>query len=251
MTIYKSLCDKLSQGEKSIAVLIDPEKFEKKNVEILCETAQAADVDFLFIGGSTLGQLKMRECISIVKQCCSIPVVIFPGNNTQIEHNADALLLLSLISGRNSKWLIGQHVEAAFALKQSGLELIPTGYILIDGKNESSVARVSETTPLDPNDTELITATALAGTQLGLNTIYLDAGSGAKQCVSPFLIQAVKNCIDAPLIVGGGIKNPDLAVQSCEAGADMIVIGNALEKDPHLLLEITSAVRSCSIVKAS
>jgi len=240
--IYEKLIESKRLGGKQFAILIDPDKAERDSLLHLTDLAESVDVDFIFIGGSTLLRDNISECVSTVKSNCSIPIVLFPGSNKQIDANADALLLLSLISGRNAEWLINQHVEAAFHIKQSGLEVIPTGYILIDGGRETSVTYVSQTRPIPSNQTEIAAATALAGQQLGLKLIYMDAGSGALKPVSSKMIKAVKAEIDLPLIVGGGIDSEAKARKACEAGADLIVVGNALEKEPTLLHKLATVV---------
>ena len=241
-TVYNSITHSKRLGGKQLAVLIDPDKAERDDLLRLTDLAEALDVDFIFVGGSTLLSDNISECVSTVKSNCSIPIVLFPGSNKQIDSNADALLLLSLISGRNAEWLINQHVEAAFHIKQSGLEVIPTGYILVDGGRETSVTYVSQTRPIPSNQTEIAAATALAGQQLGLKLIYMDAGSGALKPVSPKMIKAVKAEVDLPLVVGGGIDSDVKARKACEAGADLIVVGNELEKEPTLLHKLATVV---------
>lgn len=248
-TVYKSLTDSKRLGGKQFAVLVDPDKVDRDSLLRLTELAENVGVDFIFIGGSTLLRDNMAECVSTVKSNCAIPVVLFPGSNKQVDANADALLLLSLISGRNAEWLINQHVEAAFAIKHSGLEVIPTGYILIDGGRETSVTYVSQTRPIPSDKSDIAAATALAGQQLGLKLIYMDAGSGALKPVSPKMIKSVKAEIDLPLVVGGGIDSEAKALKACAAGADVIVVGNALEKDPNLLLVLSKAVRGFAFVR--
>jgi phosphoglycerol geranylgeranyltransferase len=244
--IYTSFLQAKRLGDKRLAVLVDPDKAERDALLRLTDLVETVGVDFIFIGGSTLLRDNFSECVSTIKANCSVPTVLFPGSNKQVDPNADALLLLTLISGRNAEWLINQHVEAAFHIKQSGLEIIPTGYMLIDGGRETSVTYVSQTRPIPATQTEIAAATALAGQQLGLKLIYMDAGSGALKPVSQKMIRAVKSEIDLPLIVGGGIDSAVKATKACDAGSDVIVVGNALEKDPMLLRELVTAVRERS-----
>jgi phosphoglycerol geranylgeranyltransferase len=196
-------------------------------------------VDFFLVGGSLLTNLYLNKVVALIKDHCNIPVILFPGSNMHINAAADALLFLSLISGRNSDLLIGQHVVAAPILKKSRLEILPTGYILIDGGNVSTVSYMSNTTPIPADKYSVATCTALAGEMLGLKLIYLDAGSGALTPISPKMISSVKKAIEVPLIVGGGIDSVEKADKALEAGADLIVIGNAIEKNPDLLIDIS------------
>jgi putative glycerol-1-phosphate prenyltransferase len=184
----------------------------------------------------------LGEVIKHIKENVSIPVVIFPGSSLQIDPAADALLFLSLISGRNPDLLIGQHVIAAPILKNNKLEVMPTGYILINSGKITSVAYISNTTPIPEDKYSLAACTALAGEMLGLRLFYLDAGSGAENEISPKMISTVRKAVNVPLIVGGGINTSRKAIAALEAGADLIVIGNALEKDPNLLTEISDKV---------
>ena len=238
-------------GEKQFAVLVDPEKATRERLLHVSELAENCGADFVFVGGSTLVKDTMAECVETLKSNCSLPVVLFPGSNKQVHPSADALLLLSLISGRNAEWLINQHVEAAFMLKQSGLEIIPTGYILVDGGRETSVTYVSQTRPIPSDKTDIAAATALAGVQLGLKVIYMDAGSGALKTIPAKMIRAVRREVDAPIIVGGGIDTEVKAQRACAAGADVVVVGNALEKDPTLLARLASAVHERVEVRES
>jgi putative glycerol-1-phosphate prenyltransferase len=220
--------------KKQIAILIDPDKV---HITLLKQLVQATAVaDFYFVGGSFLSENTTEKIILELKKLTPKPVIIFPGNGLQICRYADAILLLSLISGRNPELLIGQHIQFASILKNSELEIIPTGYILIDGGKPTSVSYISNTTPIPNNKPEIAAATALAGTQLGLQCIYLEAGSGAEIPVYPETIKMVKQQIQIPLVVGGGIKSKAQIRQAFDAGADIVVIGNALEKDINLLL---------------
>jgi putative glycerol-1-phosphate prenyltransferase len=182
----------------------------------------------------------LARVVRYLKAHTQIPVILFPGGNHHIEPEADALLLLSLVSGRNPEFLIGQHVVAAPLLKRSGLELLSTGYILIDGGAPTTVSYVSNTQPIPADKAGIAASTALAAEQLGHKIIYLDAGSGAKNAVPPRLINAVRKEVTAPLIVGGGIRTPEAARAAWQAGADIVVVGNAAEDDPDRLEAIAA-----------
>ena len=243
MKILESLQAKSRQGKKSIAVLIDPDKINNASqLEPLLRLAAEDCVDYVFVGGSLVTTNNMAEVIKTIKENVSMPVVLFPGSALQVEPTADAILFLSLISGRNPDLLIGQHVIAAPILKNNKLEILPTGYILINSGKTTSVAYISNTTPIPEDKYSLAACTAMAGEMLGLKLIYLDAGSGAEREVNQKMISTVKKSVDIPLIVGGGINTPQKAYNALEAGADMIVIGNALEKSPDLLTEISDTV---------
>src|SRR5882724_6595288 len=243
MKILEILQQRCLQGKKSIAVLVDPDKAEDPSkLKQLIHLANENIVDFFFVGGSLVTTSNLSEVVRTVKENVNIPVVLFPGSSLQIDPAADAILFLSLISGRNPDLLIGQHVQAAPILKNNRMEVLPTGYMLISSGRTSSVAYISNTTPIPEDKYSLAASTALAGEMLGLKLIYLDAGSGAEREVSKKMISAVRKAVDVPLIVGGGINSPQKALHALEAGADLIVIGNALEKDPELLTEISDKV---------
>ena len=243
MSILNSLQEKSRAGKKSIAVLIDPDKvMDAGELQHLINLGSENCVDYFLVGGSLVTTTNLSDVVKQIKDSVSIPVVLFPGNAMQIEPTADALLFLSLISGRNPELLIGQHVIAAPILRNTQIQVIPTGYILINSGRTSSVAYISNTTPIPDDKYSLAACTAMAGEMLGLQTIYLDAGSGAEKEISGKMISSVRKSINAPLIVGGGINTSQKAFNALEAGADMIVIGNALEKDPDLLTEISEKV---------
>jgi putative glycerol-1-phosphate prenyltransferase len=186
----------------------------------------------------------MHECIKAVKENCSIPVVIFPGHAMQIDSQADAILFLSLISGRNPELLIGQHVIGAPVIKEKQLPVIPTGYILVDGGSTTTAIYMSGTAPIPNNKPDIAACTALAGEMLGLKLIFLDAGSGASNSIPTNMIAAVRNQINVPLMVGGGIRDAQTAKDKCLAGADIVVVGNAIESNPSLISELSDAVHS-------
>ncbi|HPG12049.1 MAG TPA: geranylgeranylglyceryl/heptaprenylglyceryl phosphate synthase, partial [Chitinophagaceae bacterium] len=238
--IYNTLAEKKKQGKKSFAVLIDPDKVDKALLDELIELSVSAKVDYLLVGGSLVISNHLDECVQHIKQHCSIPVILFPGSPSQISKHADALLYLSLISGRNPELLIGQHVVSAPFIRQSGLEIMPTGYIVVDGGAPTTVSYISNATPIPADKNEIAMCTAMAGEMLGMKLIYMDAGSGAKRPITESMIKIVADHIEAPLIIGGGITEPEKAYLNCKAGADVIVVGNAIEKDASLIQEMSA-----------
>jgi phosphoglycerol geranylgeranyltransferase len=243
MSILKALRERRGLGKKAIAVLVDPDKVEDPSRLLqLINLASENCVDYFFVGGSLVTTTNLSDVVKKIKENVTIPVVLVPGNSMQIEPSADALLFLSLISGRNPELLIGQHVIAAPVIRNTKLEVIPTGYLLVNSGRITSVAYISNTTPIPDDKYSLASCTAMAGEMLGLQLIYLDAGSGAEKEISTKMIASVRKAINVPLIVGGGINTSQKALAALEAGADMIVIGNALEKDPELLTSIADKV---------
>lgn len=222
--------------------MIDPDKVTSSSLSTLLTRAVDAKADYLFVGGSLVISDTLDQCILQIKKECSIPVLLFPGSPSQISKHADALLYLSLISGRNPELLIGQHVISAPFVKRSGLEIISTGYMVIDGGAPTTVSYISNATPLPADKPDIALCTAMAGEMLGKKLIYMDAGSGAKKPITEEMISAVSNNIEVPLIVGGGIRDAEKAYLNCKAGADVIVIGNAIEKDPTLIKEMAAAI---------
>lgn len=221
-----------------LAILIDPDKAAPEHLQNVLKNANIEKVDLLLIGGSVLTHGNIHDTIKTVKSLCDIPCIIFPGSPDQISSEADAILLLSLISGRNPELLIGKHVESALRLKQSNLEILPTGYILIDGGAPTTVSYISGTTPIPANKPGLAAMTALAGEQLGFGIIYMDAGSGAKNPIPPQMISSVREHTNQPIIVGGGIRTTEGIRAAWNAGADVVVIGNRLEEDPDFLTSL-------------
>ena len=242
MKIYNLFSKKSAKKTKKFAVLIDPDKTTPKQIENITEIASKSDVDFFFVGGSLLTNDNLEITIKTIKNNCNIPVVLFPGNTMQINKNADALLLLSLISGRNPEMLIGNHVIAAPYLKQSKLEIIPTGYMLIESGKPTTALYMSNSTPIPSDKDDIAVCTAIAGEMLGLKVIYMDAGSGAMRTVTEQMVAKVKQNISIPLIVGGGIRTPAKALNLCSAGADIVVVGNVFEKNIRLIENISDAV---------
>lgn len=231
-------------GKKQFAILVDPDKKQTKDYVKLATHAAKHQVDYIFVGGSLLTRDNMDECVKAIKDNCNIPIVLFPGNSNQVTKLADGILFLSLISGRNAEMLIGKHVSIAPLLKQTSLEIISTGYMLIDGGKVSSAQYMSNSTPIPNEKNDIAACTAMAGEMLGMKAIYLDAGSGATVPVKPAMIKQVKENISIPLIVGGGIRNATLAVDTCRAGADIVVVGNAIEKDDLLIGSIANAIHA-------
>ena len=225
------IIDQFYQKKKQLTVLVDPDKLTDKEIEKSTKMAQKAGVDYFFVGGSLLINDSLNQSIKIIKESCNLPVIIFPGNNYQLSNNADAILFLSLISGRNPDMLIGMHVIAAPYIKLSGLEPIPTGYMLIDGGNPTSVTYMSNSFPIPADKKDIAACTAMAGEMLGLKMIYMDAGSGAEKSISSEMIKFVKDSVDIPLMTGGGIITPDLLREKYIAGADIAVIGTQFENN--------------------
>ncbi|MCF8309738.1 MAG: geranylgeranylglyceryl/heptaprenylglyceryl phosphate synthase [Bacteroidales bacterium] len=244
MSIYSTIKKGMKANKKFFAVLIDPDDADPDGIQHLLKLADKAYVDFFFIGGSLITKSNFSAVIQQIKQHTNVPAVIFPGSMFQIDNQADAILLLSLISGRNPDYLIGQHVQAAPLLKNSNLEVVSTGYMLIDGGNTSTAQYISNTMPIPSGKKDIAASTAIAGELLGNQLIYLDAGSGAAHPVPPDLISTVKTQVNLPLIVGGGIKTPKQLGEAFSAGADVAVIGNALEKDPSLLKSFSETLKT-------
>lgn len=249
MNVYQSLLEKKKNGLKAFAVLIDPDKVTSSSLSSLVQSANSSKVDYLFVGGSLVVSDHLDECIEQIKKETAIPVILFPGSPSQVSKHADALLYLSLISGRNPELLIGQHVISAPFVKKSGLEIISTGYMVIDGGAPTTVSYISGAAPIPADKAEIALCTAMAGEMLGKSLIYMDAGSGAKKPITEEMISVVAKNIDVPLVIGGGIRNAEKAYLNCKAGADVIVVGNAIEKEPSLLEEIAAAVHGVRLVK--
>jgi phosphoglycerol geranylgeranyltransferase len=235
-SLYTKILKKIAKGKPLLAVLIDPDKFNKK----LIISANKSSVSYFFVGGSSITNGNFESTVAWIKKHSSIPVLIFPGDMEQISAKADAILFLSLISGRNPEYLIDLQVRSAPLIRSKKLEAISTGYLLIDGGKISATQKISKTKPISATDLNLAKATAMAGDMMGMKLIYLEAGSGADKNVPVKLIKAVKSTIFVPLIVGGGIRSALQAKQVAAAGADIVVVGNALEKNAGLLDELNS-----------
>jgi putative glycerol-1-phosphate prenyltransferase len=243
-TILEKFIFAREKKQKKFAVLIDPDKVTRRSLKQTIDLSAQAQVDYFFVGGSLLVNDTLDECIAEIKKSCSIPVILFPGSPSQINSRADAIFFLSLISGRNPDLLIGQQVIAAPVLKASGLEVISTGYVLIDGGRSTTVSYISNTTPIPAHKEDIAMCTAMAGELLGMKVIYMDAGSGAASHIPENMVKQVSRHIHIPLIVGGGITSPESAGKISLAGADIIVVGNAIEKDPGLISSIAMAIHS-------
>lgn len=230
-TIYFDILKAKSEKRKLLVILLDPDKIDWEQIDNLVSKINQSPATHIFIGGSLVFSNKIDDLVLKIKEDCNLPVVLFPGDPSQISSKADGILFLSLISGRNPDYLIGHQVKAAPILKKSNLEVISTGYILIDGGCETAVARVSETRPISREDAQDVLYTALAGEMLGNKLIYLEAGSGADLPVPLEMIGLVSQNIEVPLIVGGGIKSRDGIKDAYDSGADLVVIGTAFEKD--------------------
>lgn len=232
MHSYNNILNDIEAGKKLLAVLIDPDKVVFDTLKVFFNRISMSVATHIFVGGSTDINNRTESVVKEIKQQTKLPVILFPGDYSHVTEKADGLLFLSLISGRNSEYLIEQQVQSIPLLRNTNLEIIPTGYILIDGGVETAVQRVSNTKPMCQNNSDLIVDTALAGEYSGKKLIYLEAGSGATVPVEGNIIKAVKAELNIPLIVGGGIRTADQIKKAYEAGADMVVIGTAFEKDP-------------------
>lgn len=233
MQLYQQILDAKAHGRHLLAVLLDPDKIHWDQLHEVIGQIRKSPATHILIGGSHVESDRIDELIAEIKSKCALPVILFPGNPSQISENADGILFLSLISGRNAEFLIGHHVDAAPIIRQHNLETIATGYILIDGGSKTAVATVSNTNPMCRHNIAKAVATAQAGEMLGKKVIYLEAGSGAELAVPLEMIREVSQNIAIPVIVGGGIRTHDAIQNAFNSGADMVVIGTAFEKDSH------------------
>ena len=238
MNIYQNILHAKQANKKLLAVLIDPEKIDSKNIASFFEKVHQSIATHIFVGGSTDVNNQTDYVVTAIKKVTHLPIILFPGDVNQITNKADGILFLSLISGRNPEYLIEQHIKAAPILKNSNLEVLPTGYILIDGQKETATQKVSNTKPIAQNNSELIINTALAGQFSGKKLIYLEAGSGANVPVEASIISLVKGNVNIPLIVGGGIRSKKQLDITFKAGADLVVIGTAFENDESFFNQI-------------
>ena len=232
----------ISDNTKKLALLIDPDKFDQQLLLQQIDVANKSNVDYIFLGGSLITNDGVALSIKILKENTNIPIIIFPGDGTHIHKDADAILFLSLISGRNADFLIGNQVRTAANIKGMGIESIATGYMLIESGKITAAQYMSNTMPIPQNKSDIAVATAVAGEMLGLKSIYMDAGSGADNSISSNMIAKVKAAIDIPLIIGGGIRDAQTAKRIVDAGADIIVVGNAAENKPDIIKEIKKAI---------
>ncbi len=236
--MYAAIIQAKKDRKKLVAVLMDPDKIEMTQIPEFFKKVHESIITHVFVGGSTDEERRMEAVVKTIKEHTNLPILIFPGSHEQITETADGILFLSLLSGRNPTYLIEQQIQSVSKLMNSNLEIIPTGYILIDGGVETAVQRVSETQPISQEDTTVILHTALAGQFSGKKLIYLEAGSGAKKMVKPEIIKQVSNQLQIPLIVGGGIRSKTQINTAFNAGADLVVIGTAFEENEDFLLEL-------------
>jgi phosphoglycerol geranylgeranyltransferase len=237
-TIYKNIQASVKFNDKLFAVLIDPDKIAFSNISSFIKKVNISITTHIFVGGSTVKEKTTADVVAEIKKYTNLPVVLFPGDTMQITDNADAILFLSLISGRNPEYLIGKHVGAVPKLKGTHLEIIPTGYVLIENGKQTSVEKVTETTPMSRNHIQKIVDTAKAGELLGMKLIYLEAGSGALEPITTDIISSVKRELNIPLIVGGGLKNINQLENAYQSGADLVVVGTAFEEDESFFKEL-------------
>lgn len=236
-TIYIDILKAKATNQKLLAILIDPDKVEVSQIPTLAEKIDQSPATHIFVGGSSMAENTMDDFILTLKKHIKLPIVIFPGHPSQISHYADGLLFLSLLSGRNPEFLIEHHINSVEILQNSKLEIIPTGYILIDGGKETAVQRVSKTSPIERDNIDLAYKTAKAGEYLGKKLIYLEAGSGAEKSVPLEMIKKVASSIKIPLIVGGGIRSKKAIDEAYLAGADLVVIGTAFENNSNFFIQ--------------
>lgn len=232
--IYNYITESVSHNRKLLALLIDPDKCPPQRVELLAKLLKQHPPHLLMVGGSLIST-PIAPVVDYLKESLKQPVILYPGNPAHLCPNADALLFLSMISGRNAELLIGHQIVAAPFIKQHNIEAIATGYMLIDGGSPTSVEYISQTRPIPAEKPSIAVATALAGEMLGLKMIYMDAGSGAKNCINPTTINLVRQALTVPLMIGGGIVNTQQLSDAYQAGADIVVVGNIFEKDPALI----------------
>ena len=240
MDVYSKIIE--SQKQKKFALLVDPDNCGEQDLQKRIAQANTAGVDFIFVGGSLITRENLENCLSNIRKQTQIPLVLFPGNGSHIHPNADAVLFLSLISGRNAELLIGKHVHSAPLIRKMNLETIATGYMLVESGRLTTAQYMSGSLPIPHDKPDVAMATAIAGEMLGLKAIYMDAGSGAQLPISEEMISRVKENISVPLIVGGGIRNIEGAEKAARAGADIIVVGNAIEQDAKLIHEFAAAI---------
>ena len=244
--IYNDLLARQQRGQKALAVLLDPDNLTETSLLHLLQLAEQQPVDYFFVGGSLVLTAHQAALLALLKAHSAVPVLLFPSHSLHLDGPADGVLLLSLISGRNPDFLIGQHVVAAPRLQASGFELLPTGYMLVESGRPTTASYMSGTLPLPHDKPGIAACTALAGEQLGLKLMYLDGGSGARTPVAPAMIRAVREAVSTPLIVGGGLRSGEQLYAALTAGADVVVVGNHLEAEPTFLAEAVAAVREAT-----
>lgn len=237
-SIYQTISSHAAAAQKMFGVLIDPDKQSVAELLKVIKLCNSYAVDFFFVGGSIITKGDFNQTCRLIHENTDKPVIIFPGSPDQVSKYADAILFLSLISGRNPEFLIGSHVAATPKLQKLDLEIIPTGYLLVDCGTTTTAIYVSETNPIPYGNADIAATTALAGEYLGLRLTYIDGGSGAKKCVSTEMIKKTREAISGPLIIGGGIRTPEAAAEIYKAGADIIIVGNAIENNQELIIRI-------------
>ena len=242
MSVFSQLNSVIDEKGAAYVVLIDPDRKNENSLESRVESANESGVDALFVGGSLMMDRKCKERVKRIKDVSNVPVIFFPGGVGQLNSHYDAMLFMSVISGRNPHYLIGEQAIAAPIVKDIGMETIPTGYILMDGGAGSTVEFMSGTRPIPMNRSDIAVAHALAGQYLGMKLIYLEAGSGAKEPVGNNVVEAVTETLDIPVIVGGGIRNAETASEKVKAGASIIVTGTVIEENSSLMSELADAI---------
>jgi len=235
MSVLNKIIEAKKNGLKLLAILIDPDKTNLGDIENVVKKVENLSADFIFVGGSYVNKGVTQKTVKALKKHTNLKIILFPGDESQISPDADALLFMSLISGQNPEYLINQQIRAVSKLRNIKLEIIPTAYILIDGGNISSAEKISKTKPISQNQEELIINTALAGQFMGKKLVYLEAGSGAINPVNAELINKVSNKIDIPLIVGGGIRCINQIKEAFNSGANLVVVGTAFEENKLFL----------------
>ncbi len=249
-TILQDIYDKQIRGQKSLAILIDPDSSKLNRLEHTLKICRKHPVDYFFVGGSLLKEDQLDHCIQRIRANSQIPIILFPGSIYQLHPEANALLYLSLLSGRNPEYLIGKQVEAAMKIASYSIEVISTAYLLIDGGSPNAAAYLSQTQPLPRNKTELVLATAMAAQLLNFHWIYLEAGSGALSPVPLETIRCLKNNIRLPILTGGGIRSAEQLGECYQAGADLVVVGTAAEERPEVLEEMVVTLREFNLKSA-
>lgn len=240
MNVYDKILNNYKLKKKQLSILIDPDKVSVKNVKELTKLINVSSIDYIFLGGSLLCNYNFESLIYEIKKACNLPLILFPGSITQLSSLVDATLLLSLVSGRNADLLIGNHVLAAPIIKHFNLETISTAYMLIESGNITTAAYISNSPPIPRDKTDIALCTALASQMLGFKLLFLDAGSGAKYPVPLTMIKKIKENVNLPLIVGGGLSSKEAIFNAFNNGADIIVIGNAIEKDKNFIFLASS-----------
>lgn len=238
MKIYQDILTSLDKGKKGLAILLDPDKTKPEELTGFMRKLNSSIATHVFVGGSTVEEFETESLVLELKKHTNLPIVLFPGDVSQITNHANAILYLSLLSGRNSEYLIGKHVASVSKLRDTSLEVIPTGYLLIESGKETAVQRVTQTQPMPINNVQAIVDTAKAGELLGMRLIYLEAGSGAGKAIPLTIINRVKTELKIPIIVGGGIRTKEQLNAAYNAGADLVVIGTAFEEDETFLNDL-------------